>query len=73
MTDYEARIAVLETHRQHHEKQFVEMKTKVDEMHALLMQAKGARWAILGIAGIAGFLAGKLSAITAMFGFSLPK
>ena len=73
MPELEARVAVLETHRHHHEKNFEEMKTKVDEMHALLMQARGARWAILAVAGTAGFLAGKLSSLTALFGFSLPK
>lgn len=33
---------------------------KVDEMHAMLLQAKGARWTILGLATLGGFLAGKI-------------
>jgi hypothetical protein len=27
---------------------------KVEEMHAILLQAKGARWVIVGMAGVAG-------------------
>jgi hypothetical protein len=33
---------------------------KLDEMHGLLLQARGARWAILGMAAIGGFLASKV-------------
>lgn len=61
MSDAEARIAVLEARHAAHEKQFEVMVTKVDEMHSILLQARGARWAILGVAGLAGFLAGKAS------------
>lgn len=71
MSDLEARIAVLETHRENHEKKFDEMAAKVNEMHALLMQARGARWAILGMAGIAGFAAGKISFLTGLLGMKL--
>jgi hypothetical protein len=39
------------------------IETKVDEMHNILMQAKGARWVILGAAMLAGFLLSKLSII----------
>ena len=63
----EARIAVLEARHAHHEKQFEDMVKKVDEMHSILLQAKGARWAILGVAGLAGFMAGKLSFLTTLF------
>ena len=31
---------------------------KVEEMHAILLQAKGARWVIVGLAGIAGLASG---------------
>ncbi len=43
------------------EARFVKMETKVDEMHALLQQARGARWAILGMAAIGGFVSAKLA------------
>jgi hypothetical protein len=31
---------------------------KVEEMHAILLQAKGARWVIAGLAGVAGLASG---------------
>ncbi len=34
------------------------METKVNEMHEVLMQAKGVRWAVLVFAGLVGFLMG---------------
>ena len=71
MSELEARIARLETHREHHEKKFEEMVKKVDEMHALLMQARGARWAILASAGLAGFLAGNLTFIKGLLGIRM--
>ena len=30
-------------------------------MHAILLQAKGARWVIVGLAGVAGLTSGLLS------------
>ena len=33
------------------------MSRKVDEMYAILLQAKGARWVIIGTAAIAGGVA----------------
>lgn len=35
---------------------------KLDEMHALFLQAKGARWAIVTMAAVGGFISAKLSA-----------
>ena len=31
---------------------------KVEEMHAILLQANGARWVIVGLAGVAGLASG---------------
>ena len=36
---------------------------KIDDMHALFLQAKGARWAIMAMAAIGGFISAKLSAL----------
>lgn len=33
---------------------------KLDEMHDVLMQAKGAKWVLLATAGLGGFFAGTL-------------
>lgn len=41
---------------------------KVDELHSLLMQARGARWAIIGVAALAGFISAKLGPLTAWLG-----
>lgn len=67
MPELEERIAVLETDLRYTRLQLTEMSEKVSEMHELLLQAKGARWAILGIAGLSGFLAGKLGGVLALF------
>jgi hypothetical protein len=34
------------------------MSAKVDEMHAILLQARGVRWAVIAVSGFVGFLAG---------------
>ena len=54
----EERLAVLETKMTTLEEDVRDMRIKVDEMHNVLMQAKGARFAIVAVAGLAGFLAG---------------
>jgi hypothetical protein len=35
------------------------MSAKLDEVHDFLMRARGAQWAVYGIAGVIGFLAAK--------------
>lgn len=67
MPELEVRIAVLETNVTNMEAKLAEMITKVDEMHAILLQAKGARWAILAVAGFAGFMASKLGSFVDLF------
>jgi uncharacterized protein YaaR (DUF327 family) len=42
----------------HMEAELDRMSGKVDEMHAILLQARGVRWAIIAVAGLVGFLAG---------------
>jgi len=58
MTTAEERLAVLETKMAAFEEDVHDMRLKVDEMHNVLMQAKGARFVIVAVAGLAGFLAG---------------
>jgi hypothetical protein len=36
---------------------------KVEEMHAILLQAKGARWVIVGMAGVAGLASGLIATL----------
>src|SRR5262245_55820501 len=52
------RLAVLEQQVSHMEAELERMSAKVDEMHAILLQARGVRWAIIVLAGLVGFLAG---------------
>lgn len=63
MTESEKeRIARLETQIVHLSKAIEAMTEKVDSLHTLLNQAKGARWALLGMAGLAGFFGSKAGA-----------
>ena len=52
------RLAVLEQKVSHMEAELGRMSGKVDEMHAILLKARGVRWAIIAVAGLVGFLAG---------------
>jgi hypothetical protein len=64
------RIRALEVQIEHMSATVEHMSSKVDELHSMLMQAKGARWALLAMAGAVGFLSGKIGAFVAAF---LPK
>jgi hypothetical protein len=52
------RLAVLEQKVSHMEEELDRMSAKVDEMHAILLQARGVRWAVIAVSGLVGFLAG---------------
>lgn len=67
MPELEERIAVLEIQQKNIETQLAAMAVKVDQMHEVLLQAKGARWAILGVASLAGFIAAKFANIMSVF------
>ena len=60
-TDTRDRTIKLEADVEHLTDKVAEISDKVNEMHALLLQAKGARWAILAMAAIGGFVSAKLS------------
>lgn len=55
--DTRDRVIRLETQSEHITEQLDDMQKKVNAMHDLLMQARGARWIIVGMAAIAGFVA----------------
>jgi hypothetical protein len=63
------RLAVLEANYSHMDKKIDAMARQVDEMHELLLKAKGARWVILAVAGAAGFISAKLTTLAALLGF----
>jgi len=52
------RVAKLEVQMTHLNEKLDETYKKVEEMHAILLQAKGARWVIVGLAGVAGLASG---------------
>lgn len=67
MPELEERIAVLEIQQKNIETGLAAMAVKVDQMHEVLLQAKGARWAILGVASLAGFIASTFANIMSVF------
>jgi hypothetical protein len=52
------RLAVLEQKVTHIEAELSRISGKVDDMHAVLMQARGVRWAVIAVSGLVGFLTG---------------
>lgn len=62
------RIAILEQQVRDMKDDVRETRRKVEAMHDLLMQAKGARWAIVAVAGLAGFLAGTAHKLLPLLG-----
>ena len=72
MSELVERIAKLEIKLEHMEKTTSTMSAQVNEMHDLLLKAKGARWALGVIALIAGWVGGKASALLPWF-LALPK
>lgn len=58
------RVAKLEVQMAHLTAKLDDTHQKVEEMHAILLQAKGARWVIVGLAGVAGLASGLLAKVT---------
>jgi hypothetical protein len=52
------RLVILEQTVSHMEEELDKISAKVDEMHAILLQARGVRWAIIAVSGLVGFLTG---------------
>ena len=52
------RLAIVEQKVSHVEAELAKVSRKVDEMHAILLQARGVRWAVIAVSGLVGFLAG---------------
>ena len=59
-TDTRDRVIRLEAEVEAMAKTIEGMDRKVSEMHTLLQQAKGVRWAILAMAAMGGFISAKL-------------
>jgi predicted esterase YcpF (UPF0227 family) len=67
-SDTRDKVIKLETELAHLRMSVDHMAAKVDQMHELLQQAKGARWIILLAASLGGFLAGKVAWLAPWFG-----
>jgi hypothetical protein len=52
------RVVILEQKMSRVETDLARMAAKVDEMHAILLQAKGVRWAVIAVSGLVGFVTG---------------
>lgn len=54
------RIVKLEVQISHLDDELANVSKKVDEMHAMLMQAKGFRWALVAFVGFISFVSGTI-------------
>ncbi len=61
--DTRERLVRLETEMEHLTLKLDRMSTQLDQLVALLNNAKGVRWVLVIIAGAAGFFASKLSVL----------
>jgi hypothetical protein len=52
------RLEILEHKVSHMEEELDRMTAQVDEWHAILLQARGVRWAVITVSGLVGFFAG---------------
>lgn len=71
MPELDERIAVLEANQQFMREQLLEMNETLKQINELMLTAKGARWAVIGVASLAGFLSGKMGAVLAALGFKM--
>jgi hypothetical protein len=62
------RIARMEVQIDHLSRKMDETTEILKRLDAAFEQAKGAKWMLLGIAGAAGFIAGKSASILGFFG-----
>jgi predicted esterase YcpF (UPF0227 family) len=63
------RIAVLEANQKHMLDKIDSMSEQLCEVHDLLLKAKGAKWAIIGLATLGGFISAKIGVVAGLFGF----
>ena len=66
------RVAKLEVQMVYLAEKLNDTHKKVEEMHTILLQAKGAQWLLISLAGLAGLASG-LAAKLMPFSGALPK
>lgn len=65
--DTRERLIKLEVEVENVEGRLDEIKSKVDDMHDVLMQAKGARWFLISVAAFIGFVTSELTKVGNFF------
>lgn len=65
--DTRDRLIAVEVELKHLTETLAKMSAQVETLHDLMHAAKGARWAILGVSGLAGFLSGKAGGLLTGF------
>lgn len=70
--DTRDRVMRMEAELDNLERQVLHMSKKIDDMHDLFMQARGARYVIIGAAAVGGAITGFLVKLIP-FTHSLPK
>lgn len=65
--DTRDRVIKLEGKVEQLEKTIESMDAKVSEMHELLIQAKGARWMLMFLVALGGFVAAKITPFMSYF------
>lgn len=65
--DTRDRVIAMEAEMKHVRQEMADVHAKVNEMHTLLIQAKGARWMLLALVAIGGFAAAKIGPFLAIF------
>ncbi len=68
MSTQRERMVALEIRVDTMEENFRDMRIKIDEMHNVLMQAKGARWMLIVLCSLGGFAAGIAAKLAPIFG-----
>lgn len=69
--DNNERLVRVEMRLEHQDEKLEFMSAKVDEMHAVFMQAKGAKWMFLAIGVAVGSLLVNLKTIMAIVGWKV--
>lgn len=63
------RIAVLEANHRHMGEQIDKMAEQLTEVHAVLLQARGARWMLISAAMVVGFITANLKPVFVWLGW----
>ena len=65
MPGLDERAAILETKQQHYEEKIDKMSAQLDEVHEVLLRAKGIRWIIVTVSSVVGFVLGVAGSVYA--------